>query len=99
MYQNAVRNEQKAEIIVDATVGQTESINIKQVVKQGPIFRPIMCCATTLEIRKGIRNCAKMEKESKMRYGLNKTKYMMVKTWKERRGSTKKCKIRRNTQH
>ena len=36
------------------------------------------------EIRKGIRNCAKMEKEMKMRYGPKKTKYMMVKTGKER---------------
>ena len=36
------------------------------------------------EIRKGIRNCAKMEKENKIRYGPKKTKYMMVKTGKER---------------
>ena len=36
------------------------------------------------EIRKGIRNCAKMEKEMKMRYGPKKAKYMMVKTGKER---------------
>ena len=31
------------------------------------------------EIRKGIRSCAKMEKEKKMSYGLKKTKYMMAK--------------------
>ena len=96
----------KAEIIVDTTVGQTESISIKEIVKQGSIFGPIMCCATTskvnnigeivqysygkvdigmsvymddiagaggiAEIRKGIRNCSKMEKEKKMRYGLKK---------------------------
>ena len=37
------------------------------------------------EIRKGIRNCAKMEKEKKMRYGLKKTKYMMLKTGKDRK--------------
>ena len=36
------------------------------------------------ESRKRIRNCTKMEKEKKMRYGLKKTKYMMVKTGKER---------------
>ena len=35
------------------------------------------------EFRKRIRNCAKMENEKKMRYGLKKTKYMMVKTGKE----------------
>ena len=98
----------KAEIIVDTTVGQTESISIKEIVKQGSIFGPIMCCATTSKVNnigeivqysygkvdigmsvymddiaaaggiaeniKGIRNCAKMEKEKKMRYGLKKTK-------------------------
>ena len=36
------------------------------------------------EIKKKKRNCAKMEKQKKMRYGLNKTKYMTVKTGKER---------------
>ena len=36
------------------------------------------------EIRKGIRNCAKMEEEKKMRYKPKKTKYMIVKTGKER---------------
>ena len=36
------------------------------------------------EIKKGIRNCAKMEKQKKMRYELNKTKYMTIKTGKER---------------
>ena len=36
------------------------------------------------EIRTGIRNCAKTEKEKKMRYGLTKTKHMTVKTGKER---------------
>ena len=36
----------KAEIIVDTTVGQTESISIKEIVKQGSIFGSIMCCAT-----------------------------------------------------
>ena len=107
----------KPEIIVDTTVGQTKSICIKEIVKQGSIFGPTMCCVTTskvnsieetvrysygkivigmsvymddkaaagiAEIRKGIRNCAKMEKEKKMKYGLKKTKYMMVKTGNKR---------------
>ena len=114
--------------MLDTTVGQTESISVKEIVKQGSIFGPIMCCATTsrvnnigetvqysygkvdigmsvymddivaageiAEIRKGIRNCPNTEKEKKMRYGLKKTKYMMVKTGKERRDSTRKSKIR-----
>ena len=37
-----------------------------------------------VEIKKGINNCAKLEKEKKMKYWLKKTKYMMVKTGKER---------------
>ena len=108
----------KAEIIVDTTVDQTESISIKETVKQGSIFGPIMCCATTsrvknigktvqysyrkvdigmsvymdgiaaaggiAEIRKRIRNCTEMEKKKKMRYGLKRTKYIIVKTGKER---------------
>ena len=37
----------KAEIIVDTTVDQTESISIKETVRQESTFGPIMCCATT----------------------------------------------------
>ena len=102
-------------------MSQSESISIKEIVnKQGSIFGPTQCCATTskvnnigetvqqyscrkivigisvymhgiavaggiAEIRKEIRNCAKVEKEKKTRYGLKKTKYMMVKTGKERK--------------
>ena len=40
----------KAEIIVDTTVGQTGSISIKEIVKQGSIFRPILCYATTSRV-------------------------------------------------
>ena len=40
----------KAEIIVDSIVGQTESINIKEIVEQGPVFGPIMCFATTSKV-------------------------------------------------
>ena len=52
------------------------------------------------EIRKGIRNCAKMEKEKKMRYGLKKTKYMMLKTGKDReeivQEKAKSAKVQKN---
>ena len=40
----------KSEIIVAATVGQTERINIKQIVKQGSILGPIMCSTTTSKV-------------------------------------------------
>ena len=36
------------------------------------------------EIRKGERNCIKIEKEEKMRYELNKPKCTMVKTGKKK---------------
>ena len=41
----------KAEIIVDTTVSQTESISVKEIVKQGSIFGPIMCCTTTSRMK------------------------------------------------
>ena len=47
----------KAEMIVDTTVGQTESINIKEIVKQGSIFRPIMCCVTSSKVNNIGRQC------------------------------------------
>ena len=48
------------------------------------------------EIRKGIRNCTKMEKEKKMRYGVEKAKYdgKARKRERERRDSTRQCKIK-----
>ena len=36
------------------------------------------------EVKKGIKKCTRMEVEKKMKYGLNKTKYMVVKTGKEK---------------
>ena len=39
----------KAEKIIYTTVGQTKSVNIKQIFKQGSIFGP-MCCATTSKV-------------------------------------------------
>ena len=35
-------------------------------------------------IRKSIKNCAKMEKEKKISFGLKKTKYMIIKTGTEK---------------
>ena len=35
--------------------------------------------------KKGIRECSKMEVEKKMKYSLNKTKYMVVKKSKGRK--------------
>ena len=37
-------------IVVDTPVGKTSSITVEQVVKQGTIFDPIMCCASTSRV-------------------------------------------------
>ena len=34
-------------ILVDTPVGKTSSTTVKEVLKQGTIFGPIMCCAST----------------------------------------------------
>ena len=106
------------EIVVDAAIGNTESIEITEVVKQGSKFGPTMCCAMTAKVndvgeradykywqieigmsiyvddisvaggpeeaKKGIRKCARMEVENKIKYSLSKTKYMIVRTSKEK---------------
>ena len=108
----------ETDIIIRTPVGNTDNIQVKEVVKQGTIFGPIMCCAETStvnrigeevkysygkinigmpvfiddivtadkaeHIRKSIKNCAKMEKEKKISFGLKKTKYMIVKTGTEK---------------
>ena len=38
------------EIVVDTAIGNTESIEIKEVVKQGSIFGPTLCCETTVKV-------------------------------------------------
>ena len=37
----------ETDIIITTPVGNTENIQVKEVVKQGTIFGPIMCCAET----------------------------------------------------
>ena len=41
------KTNKKAEIVADTTVGQTDIINIKEILKQRPSFRSIMCCETS----------------------------------------------------
>ena len=38
------------EIVVDIATGKTENIEITEVVKQGSIFGPTLCCATTAKV-------------------------------------------------
>ena len=46
-------------------------------------------------IMKGINNCARMEKEKKIRFGLEKTKYMIVKTGREEEEINETVKAKR----
>ena len=116
-------------VIIRTPVGNIDKV--KEVVKQGTIFGPIMCCAETStvnsigevvkyrygkinvgmpvfmddiatagkaeHIRKGIKNCARMEKEKKISFGLKKTKYMIVKTGREEINETVKAGIIQRT--
>ena len=36
--------------VVDTPVGKTSSITVEEVVKQGTIFAPIMCCVSTSRV-------------------------------------------------
>ena len=108
------------EIVADTTNGNTKNIEITQIVKQGSVFGPTMCCAMTAKVndvgeradykywqieigmsiyvddisvaggpeeaKKGIRKCARMEVENKIKYSLSKTKYMVVRTGKKKEG-------------
>ena len=107
-----------AQVKINTPYGDTENIEIKEVVKQGTTYEPIMCCASTAKvneigekvifkygtieigmpvfiddiaaigdadtIRKGIRNCRKLEAEKKVQFGLKKTKYMTIIIGKEK---------------
>ena len=49
-----------------------------------PVFMDDIATAGKAEhLRKGINNCAMMEKEKEISFGLKKTKYIMVKTGRE----------------
>ena len=39
-------------IVVNTPVGKTSNITVKEVVKQGTIFGPILCCASTSRVNK-----------------------------------------------
>ena len=116
----------ETDIMIRTPVGNTDNIQVKEMVKQGTTFEPIMCCAETStvngiaeevkyrygkinigmpvfmddiatsnkaeHIRKGINNCARMEKEKKISFGLKKTKYMIVKTERKEEEINEKVK-------
>ena len=39
-----------ANTAVDTSVGKTSSITVEEVVKQGTIFGPVICCASTSKV-------------------------------------------------
>ena len=124
---NLYEMNKETDIIIRTPVGNTDNIQVKEVVKQGTVFGFTMCCAETStvnsngeelkygkinigmpvfmdeitragkaeHIRKGINNCARMEIEKKISFGLKKTKYMIVKTGREEEQINKKVKAGR----
>ena len=48
-----------------------------------PVFMDDITAGKAEHIRKGIKNCTRMEREKKISFGLKKTKYMIVKTGRE----------------
>ena len=61
-----------------------------------PVFMDDITTAGKAEhIRKGMNNCAKMEKEKKISFGLKKIKYMIVKTGREDEEINETVKARR----
>lgn len=105
-------------IEVETPCGTTEKATVGEIVKQGTILGPTLCCISTDQInkigetqerclgkeymailifiddvmsagnpndaRKAIRNFREMEDMKKFTYGLKKTKYMVMKTGKEK---------------
>ena len=112
---------EETEIIVDTPLGKTGKKKVGEIVKQGTVLGPDLCCietdqinnigenqnksvgeqvvgilvfvddvmsaGTAEDIRKAIRNFAEMEKIKKFTYGLKKTKYMVMKTGREKEES------------
>ena len=52
----------ETDVMIRTPVGNTENIQIEEVVKQGTIFGPIMCCTETLTVNS-------IGEEVKYRYG------------------------------
>ena len=107
-----------AQVKINTQYGDTENIEMKEVVKQGTTYRPIMCCASLTRvneigekvickygnveigtpvfmdhisaigdadtIRKGIRNCRKIETEKKNTIQAEKDKYLTRRTGREK---------------
>ena len=58
IYPGTLRNlyeiNKTSNIVIDTPVGKTSSITVEKVVKQGNIFGPIMCCASTSKVNNRI---------------------------------------------
>ena len=54
----------ETDIIIRTPVGNTGNIQVKEVVKQDTILRPIMCCAETSTIKQPVKqNTTKRHKQ------------------------------------
>ena len=71
--------------VLTRSIGISEKVEVKygEILIGMPIFMDdIAAIGGAEDIRKGIRNCRKMEIEKKMEYGLTKTNIVVIKTGK-----------------
>ena len=74
-----------AETLTVNNIGEEVSYRYAKINIGMPVFMDDIATASKAEhVRKGINNCATVEKEKKISFGLKKTKYMMVKTVKQK---------------
>ena len=117
------KSNETSQVKINTPYGDTENIEIKEVLKQGT-YGPIMCCASTVRVneigekviyecgnieigmpvfmddiaaigdagtvRKGIRNCRKMETEKKNTIWAEKDKVFDNKNWKRETGTNRR---------
>ena len=128
----------KANIIINTPVGESAEIEVQEIVRQGTIFGPKLCCISTQKVNnrripmsttvspelgikapvyvddilgmgskkmveRAIDNTRWLEEEKKFKFNRNKSKYMVVKTGREKDeevvASVKDGKIERTNEY
>ena len=85
-----------AEITTVNSIGEEVKYRYRKKNIGMPVFTDDIVTAGKAEhIRKGINNCAMMEKEKKISFGLKKTNYMIVETGREEEETNETIKARR----
>ena len=50
------RMNERAEIVIDTPSGMTESIKVKEIVKQGTVYGPLLCCVNSVKVNEMSEN-------------------------------------------